>query len=351
MVISDKNSGGKAMSLLGDFFKSLFGIKDKKKQVDLPCSNCPSGCSIAPEACEVCKPYKTQLLDVLYYADDIDAFRARYEVVGESASSGTYECPYCGAPSANPYTCEYCGMSIKEDNGKIRVARASDIPNPILQAQDIIWERYENIVDGYDDDESSGGLLSAIAELFTGSSYNSQGNPLGSKMSEADIKEAAKLYGVKISEYLTGLDNGRYKTLKAKKQEDAYSSFTSSSSSSFSNAGSGLGLGTAALGLFSMPTFTGSHNFSVQHYSVPHPNQVQYFSHMYNGQSLNGGFYNGPRPPQHHYIKPAQSGGHTGHNPNPHGNAINLQTGTKPSQSHKPQGVIHLKENDGRETK
>ena len=200
MVISEKNSGGKAMSLLGDFFKSLFGIKDKKKQVDLPCSNCPSGCSIAPEACEVCKPYKTQLLDVLYYADDIDAFRARYEVVGESASSGTYECPYCGAPSANPYTCEYCGMSIKEDNGKIRVARASDIPNPILQAQDIIWERYENIVDGYDDDESSGGLLSAIAELFTGSSYNSQGNPLGSKMSEADIKEAAKLYGVKISE-------------------------------------------------------------------------------------------------------------------------------------------------------
>ena len=286
MVISEKNSGGKAMSLLGDFFKSLFGIKDKKKQVDLPCSNCPSGCSIAPEACEVCKPYKTQLLDVLYYADDIDAFRARYEVVGESASSGTYECPYCGAPSANPYTCEYCGMSIKEDNGKIRVARASDIPNPILQAQDIIWERYENIVDGYDDDESSGGLLSAIAELFTGSSYNSQGNPLGSKMSEEDIKEAAKLYGVKISEYLTGLDNGRYKTLKAKKQEDAYSSFTSSSSSSFSNAGSGLGLGTAALGLFSMPTFTGSHNFSVQHYSVPHPNQVQYFSHMYQTKNL-----------------------------------------------------------------
>ena len=33
MVISEKNSGGKAMSLLGDFFKSLFGIKDKKKQV------------------------------------------------------------------------------------------------------------------------------------------------------------------------------------------------------------------------------------------------------------------------------------------------------------------------------
>ena len=145
-------------------------------------------------------------------------------MVGESASSGTYECPYCGAPSANPYTCEYCGMSIKEDNGKIRVARASDIPNPILQAQDIIWERYENIVDGYDDDESSGGLLSAIAELFTGSSYNSQGNPLGSKMSEEDIKEAAKLYGVKISEYLTGLDNGRYKTLKAKKQEDEHKS-------------------------------------------------------------------------------------------------------------------------------
>ena len=342
------------MSLLGDFFKSLFGIKDEKKQADLPCSNCPSGCSIAPEACEVCKPYKTQLLDVLYYADDIDAFRARYEVVGESASSGTYECPYCGAPSANPYTCEYCGMSIKEDNGKIRVARASDIPNPILQAQDIIWERYENIVDGYDDDESSGGLLSAIAELFTGSSYNSQGNPLGSKMSEEDIKEAAKLYGVKISEYLTGLDNGRYKTLKAKKQEDAYSSFTSSSSS-FSNAGSGLGLGAATLGLFSMPTFTGSHNFSVQHYSVPHPNHVQNFSHLYSVQHNNGSAHHQSHSSHHYYSDSADSGVHAGQSPKPsqnhkpQGNSINLQVNTKPSHNNKPQNVIHLKDNNGRE--
>ncbi len=345
------------MSLLGDFFKSLFGIKDKKEQVSLPCSNCPSGCSIAPEACEVCKPYKTQLLDVLYYADDIDAFRARYEVVGESASSSTYECPYCGAPSADPYTCEYCGMAIKEGNGKIRVARASDIPNPILQAQDIIWERYENIVDGYDDDESSGGLLSAIAEMFTGSSYISQGNPLGSKMSEEDIKEAAKLYGVKISEYLTGLDNGRYKTLKAKKQEDAYSSLTSSSSS-FSNAGAGLGLGAATLGLFSMPSFTGSHNFSVQHYSAPHPNQVQNFSHIYNGMHYNNGnVLHVSHSPQHHYAGSAHSGAHAGQSPRPpqnhkpQGNAINLQVNTKPSQSSKPQGVIHLKENNGRQTK
>ncbi|MBQ6047922.1 MAG: hypothetical protein IJL40_01120 [Oscillospiraceae bacterium] len=344
------------MSLLGDFFKSLFGIKDEKKQADLPCSNCPSGCSIAPEACEVCKPYKTQLLDVLYYADDIDAFRARYEVVGESASSGTYECPYCGAPSANPYTCEYCGMSIKEDNGKIRVARASDIPNPILQAQDIIWERYENIVDGYDDDESSGGLLSAIAELFTGSSYNSQGNPLGSKMSEEDIKEAAKLYGVKISEYLTGLDNGRYKTLKAKKQEDAYSSFTSSSSS-FSNAGSGLGLGAATLGLFSMPTFTGSHNFSVQHYSVPHPNHVQNFSHLYSVQHNNGSAHHQSHSSHHYYSDSADSGVHAGQSPKPsqnhkpQGNSINLQVNTKPSHNNKPQNVIHLKDNNGREIK
>ena len=344
------------MSLLGDFFKSLFGIKDEKKPADLPCSNCPSGCSIAPEACEVCKPYKTQLLDVLYYADDIDAFRARYEVVGESASSGTYECPYCGAPSANPYTCEYCGMSIKEDNGKIRVARASDIPNPILQAQDIIWERYENIVDGYDDDESSGGLLSAIAELFTGSSYNSQGNPLGSKMSEEDIKEAAKLYGVKISEYLTGLDNGRYKTLKAKKQEDAYSSFTSSSSS-FSNAGSGLGLGAATLGLFSMPTFTGSHNFSVQHYSVPHPNHVQNFSHLYFVQHNNGSAHHQSHSSHHYYSDSADSGVHAGQSPKPsqnhkpQGNSINLQVNTKPSHNNKPQNVIHLKDNNGREIK
>lgn len=344
------------MSLLGDFFKSLFGIKDEKKQADLPCSNCPSGCSIAPEACEVCKPYKTQLLDVLYYADDIDAFRSRYEVVGESASSGTYECPYCGAPSANPYTCEYCGMSIKEDNGKIRVARASDIPNPILQAQDIIWERYENIVDGYDDDESSGGLLSAIAELFTGSSYNSQGNPLGSKMSEEDIKEAAKLYGVKISEYLTGLDNGRYKTLKAKKQEDAYSSFTSSSSS-FSNAGSGLGLGAATLGLFSMPTFTGSHNFSVQHYSVPHPNHVQNFSHLYFVQHNNGSAHHQSHSSHHYYSDSADSGVHAGQSPKPsqnhkpQGNSINLQVNTKPSHNNKPQNVIHLKDNNGREIK
>ena len=344
------------MSLLGNLFNSLFGIKEKEKQVDLPCSNCPSGCSIAPEACDVCKPYKTQLLDVLYYVDDIDAFRARYEVVGENVATGTYECPYCGAPSADPYICEYCGMSIKEDNGKIRVARASDIPNPILQAQDIIWERYGNIVDGYDDDESSGGLLSAISELFTGSSGNSHENPLGTKMSEDDIKEAAKLYGVKISEYLTGLDNGKYKTLKAKKKEDSYSTLTSSSSSVV-NAGAGLGLGAATLSIFSVPAYTGSHNFSVQHYSAPHPNQVQNFSHVYSGQNTHGNMQQGPRPPQHQAGGINHNGNQGGQNQNhtqshkPQGNVINLQTNSKPSQSSKPQGNIHLKENARHQSK
>ncbi|MCR4673198.1 MAG: hypothetical protein K5637_08240 [Lachnospiraceae bacterium] len=238
------------MSLIGNLLSGLFDSSSSEttSNAELPCSNCPSGCTLAPDACSVCEPYKKELLDVLYYVDDIDAFRAKYEVVGTSSSTGTYTCPFCGAPSANPFVCDYCGSTIKEGNGKIQVARASDIPNPILEAQNIIFERYEKIVDGYDDDESSGGLLGAISFLFTGSTDSKAAGSLGDKMTEDEIKEAARLYGVSVSGYLQGLDNGKYKTLSAKKAENTYSSFSGAGSTA---AGAGLGLGAlGALGIF-----------------------------------------------------------------------------------------------------
>lgn len=203
------------MSLLGSLLNSLSGSGTSKER---PCANCPSDCALASAACAVCQPYKEQLIDTIYQVEHISELRARYVVTGgETVSGGTTTCPYCGAPSGDRFTCEYCGMQIAVDDGKIYVASASDIPNPILEAQDIIYARYE-AVKGYS--QSDSGLISGLLSALTGES----GSTLGSKMTEDEIREAAGLYGVSVATYLTGLDNGKYLTLAGKKRADTVSS-------------------------------------------------------------------------------------------------------------------------------
>ncbi len=134
------------MSILSSLFEALNGAGAGASGASLerPCSNCPSDCAIAGDACAVCEPYKRELLDAVYYADHIEEFRSQYEVsptADASQKSGTVNCPFCGAPSSDPYVCEYCGSRIADGapSGKIKVASAADIPNPIMQAQDIIY--------------------------------------------------------------------------------------------------------------------------------------------------------------------------------------------------------------------
>ena len=75
---------------------------------------------------------------------------------------------------------------------------------------------------------------------MSGEDSGSEGeNPLGAKMSETEIKEAAALYGISVSTYLTGLDNGKYLTLAGKKALD---------SGSYSNASATVVPGIAGIG-------------------------------------------------------------------------------------------------------
>ena len=99
------------MSILSELFGSLFGDGEQQSSaVPLathPCSNCPSDCAIAGEACEICAPYKKRLIDAIYYVDHLDEFRAQYEVTGLGGTTGAITCPFCGAPTENHYVCEY----------------------------------------------------------------------------------------------------------------------------------------------------------------------------------------------------------------------------------------------------
>lgn len=134
------------MSLLGNLINSLTGKNNE--DFTPPCSLCPGSCGIGPGACAECQPYKERLKDALYNVDHLDEFNARYEVVG-TVSSGSTTCPHCGAPSGNRFVCDYCGMQIAEDDGKIRVTSANDIPDPVIEARDIIYERHSKIVSKY----------------------------------------------------------------------------------------------------------------------------------------------------------------------------------------------------------
>ena len=226
------------MSIITDILEKITGLdldgsdKPAAPVTERPCSNCPSNCALAGPACDVCVPYKKKLIDWVYHVDHLEEFLAQYEVVSparDAASYGTTHCPFCGANSADPYNCEYCGSVLSEKpapSGKIQVSAASEIPNPIMEAQNVIWERYKAVIgkkQAFIKTSIKGSLIGDLfSQLFTSENgEEEEESQLGAKMSEAEIREAASLYKVTVGEYLTGLDNGRYLTLSGKKEADA----------------------------------------------------------------------------------------------------------------------------------
>lgn len=241
------------MSIFNDLLEKITGLDldgSSQKTAEHPCSNCPSNCTIAGEACSLCAPFKKKLIDAVYHVDHIDEFRAQYEVVSNPQNipaGGTITCPRCGGPSANHYVCDYCGAKLSDEpvsSGKIQVSAASEIPNPIMEAQDIIFERYNAIVKKFSAQKSSSGSLigNLFSELFGSQTDEDSDSLLGKKMSESEIKEAAALYHVSVGDYLNGLDNGKYLNLSAKKSADAQGK------SGWSPAGSGMA-GMAGIGM------------------------------------------------------------------------------------------------------
>lgn len=192
------------------FFSKLFGGGTKKSKK--PCDNCSSECKYCPGCCDECKPYKDALADWLYTVDHLNEYYTKYVVVNDEIDVGTVNCPACNAanPSYNA-KCDFCGTALREGNGKIPVKSARDIPDPIVEAQNIIFDRDELIREYASSDDE---VVDAIAGLF---GKGEDDDRLGDKMSVSEIKAAASSLGVSVSEYLQGLDNGVYPPYSALK--------------------------------------------------------------------------------------------------------------------------------------
>ena len=291
------------MSILDALFGGLFGDEEEEQQeatIEHPCSNCPGSCSIAPDACSVCQPYKEKMIDAIYWVEHKDELISRYEVVGTNTQQGAVICPHCGGHSEDHYVCEYCGSKLQDGTGKIQVASAADIPNPVMDAQDLIFARYEAVKDFAGADEAYGlvdalsgvgsrGLLSSIFDALMGDSDGNDSKTIGNKMTESEIREMADYYKVSVGEYLTGLDNGKYLTLSNKKTaaaaEQTYSS-THMDDMQGSSPLSGLAGLAGAIGLGSMLFGGSSYNYSA---ARPKPGYHGYGQHYSN---------TGSKPPQ-----------------------------------------------------
>ena len=204
------------MSILGNLLNGVFGNDDKEEASEpKPCSNCLSTCAFHPDACGECAPCKEKLIDLLYEVEHLEEYYDRYEVVSAAVAEGTVNCPACGAPNpASAVACEFCGTQLREGSAKIQVASASDIPDPIQLAQDVIFER-QQIVQKYEREKS--GFLENLTELLSGD----EAAALTGRMSTDEVKAVAAEYGVSVGTYLQGLDNGIYLTAAAKKKKDA----------------------------------------------------------------------------------------------------------------------------------
>ena len=203
------------MSILGNLLNGVFGNGDNAEAGEpKPCSNCPSACAFYPDACGECAAYKEKLIDLLYDVEHLEEYYDRYEVVSAAAAEGTVNCPACGAPNpASAVACEFCGTRLREGSAKIQVASASEIPDPIQLAQDVIFERQE-IVRKYEREKS--GFLENLTELLSGDEEAA----LSGRMSTDEVRAVAAEYGVSVRTYLQGLDNGTYLTASAKKKKD-----------------------------------------------------------------------------------------------------------------------------------
>ena len=251
------------MAILGNLLNNLFNSKeDSSESAVRPCNNCPSACELFPDSCELCKPFKEKLIDQLYDVEHLEEFNARYEIVNQSQTEGTQPCPYCGGSNpASAYACEYCGSQLRENNGKIRVSSAKEIPDPIQLAQNTIFERRAAVCQK---EESVSGILEGISQLLSGK----DGDDFGERMTNEEIEQTAESYGVSVSTYLQGLDNGKYLTASAKKLQQSQNIGTAAGAAAV--GGTALGLGSS--------TMIG-HTAGQEHRPADHPHAPEHGAH------------------------------------------------------------------------
>lgn len=245
------------MAILGNILNNLLNLnEDDSSCSPKPCNNCPSACELFPDSCELCKPFKEKLIDQLYDVEHLEEFNARYEIVNQSQTEGTQACPYCGGSNpASAYACEYCGSQLRENNGKIQISSAKEIPDPIQLAQNTIFERRQTVCRST---ESSTGILDGISQLLNGK----DGDNFGERMTDEEIEQTAESYGVSVSTYLQGLDNGKYLTASAKKLRQSQNIGTAAGAAAV--GGTALGLGSSYIA-----GYTADHSHVPEHGAHP----------------------------------------------------------------------------------
>ncbi len=188
---------------------------DRKK----PFSSCPVFCTSFPDACTECGQYNRKLEKVLYNVEHMDTFFSDYVIDPNAAPGGERECFNCGAPaSPSDIECPYCGEALTNGQSPIRVRSETEVPNPILEAQDIIMDKKEMLSRFQKQKNANNGILGAIMNVGSGIA-----DKMGTtkKMTLAEIQETASAYGVSVHSYLVGLDQGTYLTKAGKAANDA----------------------------------------------------------------------------------------------------------------------------------
>lgn len=182
-----------------------------------PYSTCPLACFIAPEACEECKSYKEALKEVLEDVENPEAYYSNFILDPDAMPGGERECWYCGAPALGvARECEYCGSDLGNGKSLIRVQSKNEIPDPIVKAVNIIYER-QKMAARYHKEKGSGGLVKGLLGL--GGIATMKMNAFDKPMTVQEVKETAKSYNVSVCTYLSGLDTGTYMTKAGKANE------------------------------------------------------------------------------------------------------------------------------------
>lgn len=208
------------MPLFNDGLLGIIGNSPANDE-NKPFPDCPVLCYVHPMACSECSVIKKKINDALERLENKDLVYSGYVIDPNAAPGGERECATCGAPaSASDTECEYCGADLTDGRSPIRIRNASDLPNPAMEAQDLIFER-RAVEKRYIKEKNSAakGVLGTLVGI--GMSLGSTMSGVDQKMSMTELQEMADSYGVSLYSYLKGLDAGQYLTKKGKANQDA----------------------------------------------------------------------------------------------------------------------------------
>ena len=202
--------------MAGGLFGFIDSLTDDRKK---PYNSCPPLCTSFPDACMECGEYNKKLEKVLFNVEHADTFFSNYVIDPSAPPGGERECYNCGAPvDVNDTECPYCGEGLSNGLSPIRVRSETDVPSPVLEAQDIILAKKEMLQNFQKQKNASNGFLGTLASMATNLS-DKMGNL--QKMTLSEIQETAAAYGVSVHTYLVGLDRGTYLTKAGKASQDA----------------------------------------------------------------------------------------------------------------------------------